>query len=452
MGVVELIDVVVVGAGLGGLTAARDLTQAGAEVLVLEARSRPGGRVEAVTLPDGRVVQAGGEVFGTDHRAYKELVAELGLMVEPSYVADPGEMTWGLAEGVFVGNAPPWMSDSERAEAERVERAFAELAATVDPHDPWSHPHADRLDRTSVGAWLREQGALPAVIRRYELASLSLSCDAPERTSLLAELRKHAVAGGEKFYDLSVWEGWRVAEGSAAVALRIADELGARIRFGAIAQRIELNGRDVRVVLGDGEVVRADAVVCAIPVGPLRDIEIVGLSDARLRSLRAQRHALAAKVVVAYEESFWQAAGQNGLAESEWLFGSTWPQRSGVMSLLVPPERFAAFLAAPPDSRVQAILDGLVALYGEQARLHTALLERLWGADPFTRGYIASWAPGDLSRVGPFHGTHEPPFYVAGSDHWVAGYMEGAVRTGRAAARAALHGQPLRSDEYVTQP
>jgi monoamine oxidase len=42
--------------------------------------------------------------------------------------------------------------------------------------------------------------------------------------------------------------------------------------------------------------------------------------------------------------------------------------------------------------------------------------------------------------VGPLHGTHEPPFYVAGSDHWVAGYMEGAVRTGRAAARAALHG------------
>jgi monoamine oxidase len=107
---------------------------------------------------------------------------------------------------------------------------------------------------------------------------------------------------------------------------------------------------------------------------------------------------------------------------------------------LVPPERFAAFLAAPPDLREQTVLEGLVALYGERARDHGALLERLWGADPFTRGYIASWAPGDVTRVGPLHGTHEPPFYVAGSDHWVAGYMEGAVRTGRAAARAALNG------------
>jgi monoamine oxidase len=210
--------------------------------------------------------------------------------------------------------------------------------------------------------------------------------------------------------------------------------------LGAVVRRIDVNRREVRVGLGDGDAVSAEAVVCAIPAGPLRDVRITGLSDARLRSLRAQRHALAAKVVVAYEESFWQEAGQNGLAESEWLFGSTWPQATGVLSLLVPPERFAAFLAAPPDVREETVLDGLVALYGTRAREHGAVLERVWGADPFTRGYIASWAPGDLARVGPLHGTHEPPFYVAGSDHWVAGYMEGAVRTGRAAASAALNG------------
>ena len=60
------------------------------------------------------------------------------------------------------------------------------------------------------------------------------------------------------------------------------------------------------------------------------------------------------------------------------------------------------------------------------------------GSIPFTQGYIAQWAPGDLTAVGPLHGTHEPPFYVAGSDHWVCGYMEGAVRTGRSAASALL--------------
>ena len=318
-----MIDVAVLGAGLGGLAAARDLARAGADVLVLEARERPGGRVEAARVDGGRVVQAGGEVFGHEHWAYRELVEELGLTIEPSYVADPGEMSWGLVEGVFVGNEPPWMSERERADAKRVEREFAQLAASVDPDDPWSHPDADRLDNTSIGGWLRDLGALPAVRRRHELASLSLSCDSPERTSLLGELRKHATSAGESFYDLAVWENLRVAEGSAAVALRMADELGPRLRMKAVVRSIDVSASEVRVALEDGDVVSAEAVVCAIPAAPLRDIKITGLSDARLQSLRAQRQALAAKVVVAYETSFWQEAGQNGLAETEWLFGST---------------------------------------------------------------------------------------------------------------------------------
>jgi monoamine oxidase len=330
------------------------------------------------------------------------------------------------------------MSEEERADADRLETAFAELSASIDPDDPWAHPQATALDRMSVSAWLRSQGALPAVLRRHELASLSLSCDSPERTSLLADLRKHAMLSGDGFYDLRAWEGLRVSEGSAAVALRLAAELGARVRLGAVVQRIDVNGRRVLVTMSDGEQLSAEAVVCTIPAGPLREVEITGLSELRLRSLHSQRHALAAKVIVAYERSFWQDRGQNGLAETEWLFGSTWPQGNGVLSLLVPPERLAAWLAAPPRARCEAVLDGLVALYGDRARAPVAMLERAWGTDPFTRGYIASWAPGDLSRVGPLHGTHEPPFYVAGSDHWVAGYMEGAVRTGRQAAQAAL--------------
>ena len=78
-------DVVVVGAGLAGLSASRDLAAGGADVILLEARGRAGGRVEQARLPDGRLVQLGGELVGDFHTAYRELTEELGLTIVPGF-------------------------------------------------------------------------------------------------------------------------------------------------------------------------------------------------------------------------------------------------------------------------------------------------------------------------------------------------------------------------------
>src|ERR1700754_4638604 len=158
-------DLVVLGAGLAGLSAARDLMHGGADVVVLEARGRVGGRVEQATLDDGRIVQLGGEVIGNSHTAYQGLVAELGLTLIPSYVAEPGELTYVLHEGTFVGDTPTWFTDSDHGSMERAEREFAALATTVDPDDPWSHPDAVALDALSVTSWLSGIGATPNVRR-----------------------------------------------------------------------------------------------------------------------------------------------------------------------------------------------------------------------------------------------------------------------------------------------
>jgi monoamine oxidase len=428
---------VVVGAGLAGLAAARDLAGAGCDVVVLEARDRPGGRVEQAEIPDGRVVQLGGELVGDFHTSYLELVAELGLTTRPSYVAEPGEMTFDLVDGTWTGDDAPWMTDAEREDAARMGALFAELSRSVDPDDPWSHPEAERLDRLSVNAWLRETGAMPAVIRGREVQALSLAGGSGERTSFLSVLRTDAAAGSLGEYDLDVWENQTVAEGSATVALRMADELGDRLRLTAPVRRIAV-GDGVEVFLADGTRITGDVVVCAVPVGPLRAIALDGISPERRASLRRQRQARAGKVAVAYRASFWRELGRNGLCESENLFGSTWPQGEGVLSILVPPERLLHHLSAADEVRRAEVLDALARIYDERAREPVAYLQRDWGVDPWTLGYVAQWAPGDVMAVGRLHGTHEPPFYVAGSDHWVAGYMEGAVRTGRAAARAIL--------------
>jgi monoamine oxidase len=431
-------DVVVMGAGLAGLSAARDLARGGADVVVLEARNRPGGRVEQTTLADGRLVQLGGEVVGPFHKAYYGLVGELGLTLVPSFPQLPGEDTLVMTDGRYVGEFA-FMSDEDRASYDVASEAFGKLAATVDPDDPWSHPDAERLDGISVGQWLREVGATPNAVRARDVSMLALSAESVERTSLLSDLRKEAAAGNKGFYDYEVWECERVAEGSATVALRMAEELGHRIRYATPVTRARVSPQGCRVTTATGERFDCDAVVSAIPVGPLRRIRIEGVSRERLASLDRQRHALAAKVVFAYETSWWEEQGQNGTMYFEkGVMGGTWLQREGILSALVPPERLAAFLATSPDLVEQDMIAEMVEAMGERAANPQAVFFRRWGVDPWTEGYITSWRPGDVMAVGPLHGTHEPPFYVCGSDQWVCGYMEGAVRTGRGAARALL--------------
>lgn len=431
-------DVVVMGAGLAGLSAARDLMNGGTDVLVLEARNRPGGRVEQTTLADGRIVQLGGEVIGPFHEAYVGLVEELGLTIVPSFPQLPGEDTWVLADGRYVGDFT-WMDDADRASFATLSDEFGALARTVDPDDPWSHPDAERLDRLSIADWLRERGATRNVVRARDVFMLALSAESVERTSLLAELRKEAVAGGNGFYNYDFWECNRVAEGSATVALRMADELGHRVRYATPVTRIRVSPQGCSVTTETGERFECEAVVSAVPVGPLRRIRVEGVSDERMLSLDRQRHALAAKVVFTYADSFWHDNGQNGDAYFETaVIGGTWVQREGIMSTLVPPERLAAFLTTSQTQLEAELTEEMVEAFGEQARDTEAVFFRRWGIDPWTLGYITGWRPGDVMSVGPLHGTHEPPFYVCGSDQWVCGYMEGAVRTGRGAAAAAL--------------
>jgi monoamine oxidase len=432
-------DVVVMGAGLAGLSAARDLARGGADVVILEARNRAGGRVEQTVLADGRLAQLGGEVVGPFQSSYCALVDELGLTLEPAFPSLPGEDTHVLTTGRVIADEFGWMSDEDRASYDAAEAAFGKLAATVDPDDPWSHPDAERLDRISVGQWMREAGATLNAVRARDISMLSLSAESVERTSLLSDLRKEAAAGAKGFYDYEVWECMRVAEGSATVALRMAEELGGRIRYATPVARAHVSRSGCRVTASTGEAFDCAAVVSAVPVGPLRNIRIDGVSAERLASLDRQRHALAAKAVFVYDGSWWEAQGQNGTAYFEiGVMGGTWPQPPGILSALVPPERLGAFLATSPDLLAGELVDEIVAAYGDRAAEPQAVHIRRWGVDPWTLGYITSWRPGDVMAVGPLHGTHEPPFYVCGSDQWVCGYMEGAVRTGRGAARALL--------------
>lgn len=435
-----MLDVIVLGAGLAGLAAARDLANAGADITVLEARDRVGGRVKQSSLSDGRIVQLGGELVGSAHTSYIGLVAELGLTLRPSYVSEPGRTVWDLDGVRSCGDPAPWMSALDLEDYGRVERLMISAAREVDVENPWTHPEFTALDGMSFAQWLRQVDARPAVIRMFEAAKAGLAADSIERTSFLAELRKMAVVGPEleRYYASDQWTESTVAEGSASVALRMAAELGDRIELSSVVQAIDVHPTQVDVRLRDGRTLSASNVVCAIPVAPLRKIEITGLSTDRLNALRRIRNSLTAKVVATYETSIWLDMDQNGSSYTDGLIGATWVQGPGVLSALVAPSQLAFHIAGDQSARDRDVLAALTRMYGACGGSPVELFTEEWSEKEFTMGYMAHYAPGDLTAIGPLHAQPEPPFFVAGSDYWVAGYMEGAVRTGRAAASAIL--------------
>ena len=433
-------DVVVLGAGLAGLSAARDLAAGGAEVTVLEARDRVGGRVEQVKLADGRLVQLGGEVVGNAHTSYLELVAELGLTLTASYVAEPGEITRQVPElgrrrrlAVLVHRGRPARRYDE------VEAALDKVLAAIDPDDPWSCPDLQpagpaqrrRLAPRGRGHARRAAalGAGPPEPRPTARSSGPACSPTPARCvggRHHRQLRRRAV--GEP-------AGRRgVGHGGAEDGRRRCATYACRRRCAA-SRSARTAARSRRRAAR-----RCAPTPSSSPCRPVRRATSTSRVSATPGSSRCTGSGTRwpRSSWRRTTSPFWRDRGQNGLAESEGILGSTWPQQHGVLSALVPPERFAAFAATDPDTRTREALAQLAELFGPEATSPLQTWTRLWGTDPWTQGYVTHWRPGDVEAVGPLHGTHEPPFYVCGSDQWVAGYMEGAVRTGRGAAAAAL--------------
>ncbi|MFF5675410.1 flavin monoamine oxidase family protein [Streptomyces hygroscopicus] len=216
---------------------------------------------------------------------------------------------------------------------------------------------------------------------------------------MLADLRRESAAGAEGFYNYDVWENERVLEGSATVALTMAEQLGDRIRCSSPVGAIRISPHRCEVMLTTGEVLTAANVVCAVPAGPLRDISISGISDTKLASLHRQKSALAAKFVAVYDHSFWEGAGLNGVAYMEHnILGGVWAQSAGIMSGLVPPQRMGTYLATPRHHLGQALIDEVVDAFGDAAATPAKTYTRSWGTAPWTQGYVTAWRPGDARQ------------------------------------------------------
>jgi monoamine oxidase len=441
-------DVVVIGAGLAGLVAARELTARGASVVVLEARDRVGGRVLNHELGEGKVVEVGGQWIGPTQDRLATLAGQLGVETFPTHIEGDNVIEYRGRLRRYHG-AIPRINPVVLVDVERAQRRLNRLARRVPLDAPWEAPNAQRLDGQTAASWLRRNLATSAGRMLLELGIEAVWAAQPEDLSLLHVLFYiHSAGGLEMLFDTDGGaQQDRFVGGSQLIALRMAEELGDRVVLGAPVRRIE-HGADGVTVHGDGAVARGRRALLAIaPTLAGRIGYDPPLSGYRDQLTQRMPMGTVAKCMAVYDEPFWRNEGLSGQGTSDtgpvkFTTDNSPPDgRPGVMLGFLEGRHARELGRSPAEERRAAVVDSFTRLFGPRAAKPEAYIETLWAEEEFTRGcYGCHMPPGAWTSYGR---ALRPPI---GALHWAGaeyatvwnGYMDGAVRSGRTAARDAL--------------
>ena len=437
-------DVVVVGAGFAGLTAARELMRLGHDVLVLEGRDRVGGRSHTGHVA-GIPVDMGGTFVGPTQDAVRELADELGIPTIPTYHEGANLIRWRGAVRSYSGTIPR-LSLGGLIDIGRVRWQFERIARTVPLSEPWTAGRAARLDGQSLGEWLRSVRA-SATSRDLLaiMARVTWGCE-PDDVSMLHAARYVRAAGGlDRLLDVENGaQQDRFLAGTQQIADKSAAELGDRVVLEAAVRRIDYHDSGVSVTCDKG---RADAAVRRRrdPAGPPGAIEFTPPLPAEYDRLAEHwPQGRLSKAYAAYATPFWR--GDGSLRRSavrpgpgvHHLRRQPAADGPGVLLGFVDARTFDAL---PADQRRQRALECFAALFGDEALKPLDYVDHRWGAEEFAPGGpTAAVPPGSWTRYGPWLRRPVGPIHWAGTetaDEWT-GFLDGAVRSGqRAAAEVA---------------
>lgn len=438
------VDVVVVGAGLAGLAAARDLTQQGHDVLVLEGRDRVGGRTFSGNVA-GLPIDRGGSFVGPTQDAVLRLISELGLPTVPTYHDGKNVIHWRGAARAYSGTIPR-LSLVGLLDIGRLQWQFERISRTVPIAAPWHAKRARQLDGVSLGQWL---GMVRATASSRDLMAImtrvTWGCE-PEDVSMLHAARYVRAAGGLNRL-LDTENGAQqdlVPGGTQQIADRAAAELGDRVVLDACVRRIDRHGSGVTVTSDQGQA-EAGFVIVAIPPAHRAGIEFdPPLPPEYTELTRHWPQGRLTKAYAAYETPFWRAKGFSGQALLDngpvFITFDVSPNADGPGVLLgfVDPR---AFDSLPAEQRRRDALRCFASLYGEEALNPLDYTDFRWGTEEFAPGGpTAAVPPGSWTKYGKVLRRPVGPIHWAGTetaDEWT-GYFDGAVRSGqRAAAEVA---------------
>ena len=439
-------DVVIIGAGPSGLSAARRLKAAGLSVAVLEARDRVGGRTWTDTI-DGAMLEIGGQWISPDQTVLASLVEELGLETFERYRA--GESVYISADGTRSTYTGDMFPVGERTEQEMLKLIgiLDQLAAETDPAAPWKHPRARELDTISFSSWLRGQSDDEEACNNIGLfvAGGMLTKPAHAFSALQAVLMAASAGSFSHLVDEDFILDRRVAGGMQQVSERMAADLGDDVLLANPVRFLHWPGehgtaRDGVTAVADNVTVHARYAVMAVPPNLYSRVSF----DPPLPRRQHQMHqhqslGLVIKVHAVYPTPFWRDKGLSGTCfgagelVQEVYDNTNHQDPRGTLVGFVSDEKADAMFKLSAEDRRRAILSSIAAFLGEEALSPEVYYESDWGSEEWTRGaYAASYDLGGLHRYGPDQLEPVGPIHWSCSDLAAEGYqhVDGAVRMG----------------------